>query len=112
MVSLASRHCAPCSGEGARLEASAIANHMKALPEWQLDNQAITRRFTFKNFSEALAFVNRLGQVAEEEGHHPDLTLGWGYVGVTLTTHDCGGLSENDMIMAAKIDALVNKAVA
>jgi len=107
MTSLASRACAPCKGEEGKLSPAEIKAHLVALPAWQHGGDRITRRFTFKNFVQALAFVNQLGEVAEEQGHHPDLTLGWGYVGVTLTTHDCGGLSLNDMIMAAKIDALV-----
>ena len=107
MATLASQHCAPCKGEQGKLDAAAIAAHMAVLGEWQMQDGAISRRFGFKNFAQALEFTNRLGVIAEAEGHHPDLTLGWGYVGVTLTTHDCGGLSLNDMIMAAKIDALV-----
>lgn len=106
MTSLAAQACAPCKGESGKLSQDEIVAHMNELAEWKRDGAAITRKFTFKNFEQALAFTNKVGQLAEAEGHHPDFTLGWGYVGLTLTTHDCGGLSRNDVIMAAKIDAL------
>ena len=81
---------------------------MKEIPGWSLsqDAKSISNTFKFKNFKEALAFANGVGGVAETEGHHPDLLVGWGKVGVTLTTHTIGGLSENDFIIAAKIDEL------
>ncbi len=79
---------------------------MKEIPEWTLANDAksISRTFTFKDFAEALAFVNKVGSLAEDEGHHPDIALTWGRVVVTLSTHSIGGLSENDFILASKID--------
>ena len=82
---------------------------LKDIPAWMLspDVKKVARQFTFKNFSEALAFTNKVGAIAEEEGHHPDITLSWGKVGIELTTHAIGGLSENDFILAAKIDAIV-----
>jgi len=75
---------------------------------WELspDAKSISKGFTFKNFAEALAFANQIGGVAEKEGHHPDLTISWGKVGVQLSTHVIGGLSENDFILAAKIDTV------
>ncbi len=75
---------------------------------WILKDGAkkIEKEIKFKNFAEALAFVNKVGAVAEEENHHPDIELGWGKVQITLMTHSIGGLSENDFILAAKIDAL------
>lgn len=106
MAQLATQACAPCKGEEGKLSAAEISTLMGELPEWKLEGSAITRKFTFKNFEQALSFTNKVGALAEAEGHHPDFTLGWGYVGLTLTTHDCDGLSRNDMIMAAKIDAL------
>ena len=72
------------------------------------DAKKISREFIFKNFAEALAFANKIGTIAEEEGHHPDLTVSWGKVGVSLSTHAIGGLSENDFILAAKIDQIEN----
>lgn len=80
------------------------------IPGWELGAQgkspAITRRMTFGNFSESLTFVNKVGVLAEEEGHHPDITFGWGYAVITLYTHAIDGLHENDFIMAAKINSL------
>ena len=78
------------------------------LPGWELsaNGKAISKQYEFKNFVQALAFVNKLGEAAEAVNHHPDLTLGWGYVGVTYTTHDAGGLSDKDFAMAAKTEAL------
>lgn len=70
------------------------------------DATAITRRFEYKNFADALAYVNALGAVAESANHHPDLKLGWGYVEVTFTTHDAGGLRDADFLMAAKADTV------
>ena len=77
-------------------------------PEWMLIDQCrmLARTFIFKDFKQALAFANKIGAIAEEEGHHPDLTVGYGNLGVELTTHAIGGLSENDFIVAAKIDEI------
>ncbi len=71
-----------------------------------VNGHELKRRFTFKDFAEALAFVNNVGVIAESEGHHPDVKFGWGYVTITLFTHAVSGLSENDFILAAKIDSL------
>ena len=81
---------------------------LRQLNNWKLahDFKHISKEFTFKNFADALAFVDKIGALAEEEGHHPDITLAWGKVGVTLTTHAIGGLSQNDFILAAKIDKI------
>jgi len=81
---------------------------LKQLPYWKLsaDTQHLTKTVTFKDWKEALAFTNKIGALAEEEGHHPDIDLHWGRVGISLTTHAVKGLSENDFILAAKIDAL------
>ncbi|MDO8594582.1 MAG: 4a-hydroxytetrahydrobiopterin dehydratase [bacterium] len=76
--------------------------------QWEIqDWHELTRRFKFKNFGEALAFVNKVGALAESEGHHPDIKFGWGYADITTFTHAVDGLSENDFILAAKINALV-----
>ena len=76
--------------------------------EWSLNGEAnrISRRFSFKDFREALAFVNRVGDLTESEGHHPDFAIHWNTVDLVLWTHKIGGLHENDFIMAAKIDRL------
>lgn len=79
----------------------------KQVPLWDIvDFHELKRRFKFKNFAEALAFVNKVGALAESESHHPTITFGWGYAEITLFTHAVDGLSENDFILAAKIDRL------
>lgn len=90
------------------MTAKAALPELTDLPGWQLDQagKAIHKDYKFKNFVEALDFVNKLGAVAEEHNHHPDLTLGWGYVGVTFTTHDAGGLRPADFMMAGKTEEL------
>jgi 4a-hydroxytetrahydrobiopterin dehydratase len=82
--------------------------NMKELSGWTLSGDArkISKEFSFKNFAEALAFANKIGEIAENENHHPDLVVKWGKVGVELATHSIGGLSENDFILAAKIDKI------
>ena len=82
--------------------------YLKDISDWWLweDAKKISKTFTFKNFKEALGFANKVGDIAEAEGHHPDMLVGWGKVHIELTTHAIGGLSENDFILAAKIDAL------
>ena len=86
------------------------AEHMhKQVPEWTLNAEGtvLTRSFPFKDFQKALDFVNMVGEAAQAEWHHPDIKLGWGKAEITFTTHSIRGLSENDFIMAAKVDALV-----
>nr|AQQ74989.1 hypothetical protein [uncultured bacterium] len=81
---------------------------MQELAGWTLspDARKISKEFPFKDFADALAFANKAGAIAEEEQHHPDLTVKWGTVGIELSTHAIGGLSENDFILAAKIDRI------
>ena len=105
---LAQKSCTPCRGGVPPLgrdEAEKL--HVQA-PEWELvdDAHRIERKFRFDNFPKSLAFVNKVGELAEREGHHPDITFGWGYATVSLYTHKIKGLHENDFIMAAKIDRL------
>ncbi len=89
------------------LMANGVEELWKQVQEWEVvDGHHLKRRFKFKNFAEALVFVNRVGAIAEREGHHPDISFGWGYVEITLFTHAVKGLSENDFILAAKIDKL------
>ena len=102
---LTSKHCVPCEGGVPALTADEIAPLLTQLDGWSVHGvKKLTRTYTFPDFVQALAFVNRAGAIAEEEGHHPDLFLTWGKVGVELTTHAIGGLSENDFILAAKLD--------
>lgn len=81
---------------------------LEETPSWTLspDVKKMSKSFKFKDFAEALAFTNKVGVIAEAEGHHPDIALSWGKVGISLTTHAISGLSVNDFIVAAKIDAI------
>lgn len=107
-MSLTAKTCVPCQGGLPPLDRAATATYLKEVPEWTLLAQPdrISRRFSFRTFADALAFVNRLGALAEAEGHHPDIAFGWGYGEITFYTHKIKGLHENDFIMAAKTDAL------
>ena len=111
MFDLTQQHCVPCEGGIPPYTKAQAQERMGKIPGWTLgdDGKEISRQFKFKNFKEALAFVNRVGEIAEAEGHHPDLELGWGRVGVKLSTHAIKGLSLNDFILAAKIFELVPK---
>jgi len=108
MKDLTQMKCVACEGGVTKLTEGDARAFLTHTPSWTLaeDFGSIRREFTFKDFKEALAFTNKVGEIAESEGHHPDLTLGWGKVGITLTTHAIGGLSENDFIVAAKVDVL------
>ncbi len=107
MDSLAHKMCEPCSGIG-KLTSVDITPLLEQINNWLVVNdQKLEREFKFKNFQQALDFVNKLGAIAEEQKHHPDILLyGWNKVKVTYWTHDIGGLSMNDFIMAAKTDGL------
>lgn len=107
---LSSQHCKPCNGEVPALTADEAARLLASIDsQWQLSEagDAIVRRFTVKGFAKAVYLANLCSWLADREGHHPDIAFGWGYCAVTLTTHDIAGLSENDFIWAAKLDALV-----
>lgn len=106
---LTNAKCVPCEGgvdPMNKMEAEAMLGFH--IPDWKIsdDTKSIEKEFTFKDFKEALAFVNKVGEIAESEGHHPDIELGWGKVKITLTTHAIDGLSQNDFIVAAKINAI------
>ena len=108
MAELAQQKCTPCQGGVDPLTEQEATNMLAQTPEWSLIENAtkIRREFKFQNFVEALEFTNNIGEIAEQEGHHPDLELGWGYVNVTVQTHKIGGLHENDFIYASKVDAV------
>ena len=110
MSELADKTCVPCRGGVPPLKGKELADIHKQLPDWAhwqvVNEHHLTRQFTFPDFKQALVFVNRVGEVAEEQGHHPDIHLAWGKVGVTLWTHKIDGLTESDFVMAAKIDRL------
>lgn len=105
-MGLADNKCVPCRGGVPPLEKARVEELLKQLnPGWRLNAAGhLERLFTFKDFAEALAFVNRVGAVAEAEGHHPDLHLAWGKCTVELWTHKINGLTESDFFMAAKAD--------
>ncbi len=107
MTSLASKTCVPCRGGVPPLQGAELDALHQQVPQWKVANQHhITRVFTFPDFKQALDFVNRVGELAEAQGHHPDILLTWGKAEVTLWTHKINGLTESDFIMAAKIDGL------
>jgi 4a-hydroxytetrahydrobiopterin dehydratase len=106
MESLSSKHCVPCHGGVPRLGGEEITSLLGQLEGWEaVEEHHIEKEYKFVNFAEALDFINRIGAVAEAEGHHPDLSFGWGYARVRIYTHAIDGLSESDFILAAKIDA-------
>lgn len=104
---LAAKQCVPCNRETPRLDSAAIHRLRDQLADgWKvIDDHHLEKEFPFRDFKKGLAFTNRVGAVAEQEGHHPDILLQWGKVTLTLWTHSIDGLSENDFILAAKADA-------
>jgi 4a-hydroxytetrahydrobiopterin dehydratase len=108
MSELAGKTCTPCRGGVPPMDRAEAERYLQEAPGWALrdDGTRIERTLKLKNFGDALALVNRIGALADDEGHHPDITFGWGYVTVSLHTHKIKGLHENDFIMAAKINRL------
>jgi len=107
MAELASKNCVPCRGGVPPLAGKELDALAKQVPEWKVvDGHHIVRLFKFSNFVQALAFVNKVGELAEQQGHHPDILLAWGKAEITTWTHAINGLTESDFILAAKIDAL------
>jgi 4a-hydroxytetrahydrobiopterin dehydratase len=108
---LAQKSCTPCRGGVPPLTPEEVAAHQHQTPEWAVRDEArrIERSFRFKNFAEAFAFVQKAADLAEAEGHHPDISFGWGYATISLQTHKIKGLHENDFIMAAKLDRIAEQ---
>ncbi len=106
MSNLAKKSCADLSQVDVLSDAAARALLAKLDDGWAIDGSVLTRRYKTARFAPALMAANAVGYVAEDQGHHPDLALGWGYLDVRFTTHDVGGLSEKDFICAAKLDAM------
>jgi 4a-hydroxytetrahydrobiopterin dehydratase len=107
MAGLSEKTCVPCRGGVPPLTAAEIAPLQKETPAWTVaNNHDLSREFQFKNFKTALDFVNAVGRIAEEQGHHPDIYLAWGKVRVEIWTHKIDGLTESDFILAAKIDTI------
>ena len=104
---LASRTCVPCHGGVPRITGGEIETFMKQLPGWEVvAEHHLKSEYKFTNFRDSLAFVNRVGEIAEREGHHPDIAFGWGYAKIEIWTHAIDGLSESDFILAAKLNDL------
>ena len=108
-MDLASKQCVPCRGGVPPLEGAQLTELMHQLGEgWQLvEEHHLAKEFRFPDFAAALAFVNRVGALAEDQGHHPDLHLAWGRVRIEIWTHKIDGLTESDFILAARSDSLL-----
>ena len=103
------KHCVPCSGDVPALNEKEEDRYMEDLSGWELDRgdtHTISKTFTFSDFREAVNFVNQVAALANKEEHHPDITINYNKVGITLYTHKIGGLHQNDFIMAEKLDEL------
>ena len=106
-MELANKSCVPCRGGVPPLRGEEIDELAKQVAAWEVvEEHHLRRRYEFPNFRRALEFVNRVGQVAESEGHHPDISFGWGHCELVIYTHAIDGLTESDFILAAKIDRL------
>ena len=113
MTDLFNKKCVPCEGGVVPFDISEIHKYQKKVDGWEIIKNEkniylLEKKIIFKNFEESLKFVNEVGKISEEEGHHPDIIFGWGYVKINITTHAIEGLSENDFILAAKIDKKIN----
>ncbi len=107
MTDLAERECVPCRGGAPPMKGEEIEKLLKQLEGWQvIDEHHLQKIYRFKDFRQSLEFVNRVGNLAEQQGHHPDICFGWGKADVTIWTHKIDGLSESDFVLAAKIDKL------
>ena len=108
MNDLSVKKCTPCSGNTPSMSINEIKKNLTKINKWELNDnkEMIFKKFKFNNFKKAISFTNQIGILAEEEGHHPDISLGWGYCLVLIHTHAINGLSINDFILAAKIDKI------
>lgn len=106
---LTKKHCVPCEGGIPALEMTAIEAHLKTLPEWKLnaEKNSIVRVFNFEDFHDTMAFVNAIAWISHKENHHPDLEVGYNRCQVLYMTHAVNGLTDNDFICAAKVDAVL-----
>ena len=111
MSDLANKKCIPCEGDIPPFDVSEIHKYLKKVDGWDVKKNKdesffIEKEFKFKNFSESQVFVNNVGEIAEREGHHPDISFGWGYARIKIFTHSIKGLAESDFVLAAKIDKI------
>ena len=106
--SLNNQKCQPCSGNTPKMQVQDIFDNLDKINNWKLndDKEMIFKKFSFKNFKMTLDFINKVGKIAEKEGHHPDISFGWGYCLVMIHTHAIKGISFNDFILASKIDLI------
>ncbi len=104
-MNLIHKQCIPCEGNVPPLLKDYAQELLLQVPGWDLQDTYLTRTYRFASFADAMLFVNKVATLAEQEGHHPDITITYNVVTLTLTTHSISGLSENDFILAAKIDA-------
>ena len=105
-IELHQKKCVPCEGYEKPLSPSKVADYLRQVDGWQTDNKTVWKEFKFKNFKETMAFVNNVADLAEQEGHHPDMEVHYSRVKIELWTHAINGLSENDFILASKIDKI------
>ena len=107
-MALSDKTCVPCRGGVPPLSAEEAQRYLRETPGWVLDEDAsrIRRKWKFRDFASAMEFARKVGELADAQGHHPDLSLGWGYCEVVFRTHSIRGLHENDFIMAARVNAL------
>ena len=113
MSELFKKKCLPCEGGVIPFDISEVHKYQKKVDGWDIiQNEKkiflLQKKFFFKNFIDSQNFINLVGKISEEEGHHPDINFGWGYAVIKITTHAIQGLSENDFIIAAKIDQITN----
>jgi len=113
MTDLTKKKCVPCEGGLIPFDVSEIHKYQKKVDGWDViknENNIffLFKKFNFKNFLDSQNFINNVGKISEDEGHHPDISFGWGYAEIKITTHAIEGLSENDFILATKIDQLIN----
>ena len=113
MTDLSQKKCKPCEGGISALDISEIHKYQKKIDGWEVTSNEkkiyfLEKEFKFKNFLNSQKFINEVSKISENEGHHPDILFGWGYAKIKITTHAIEGLSENDFILAAKIDQIIN----
>ena len=113
MCDLLNKKCVPCEGGILPFDISEIHKYQKKVDGWDVKEKKdniyfLEKNFVFKNFVNSQNFINKIGEISEQENHHPDISFGWGYAKIAITTHAIEGLSENDFILAAKIDQIFN----
>tara|TARA_B110000003_G_scaffold266563_1_gene293725 strand:- start:516 stop:860 length:345 start_codon:yes stop_codon:yes gene_type:complete len=113
MDELDKKKCVPCEGGIPAIDLSEIHKYQKKVDGWDVKSNEkkifyLEKNFKFKNFLMSQEFINEVGKISEKEGHHPDISFGWGYAKISIFTHAIEGLSENDFILASKIDKIIN----